>query len=43
MAIKNYDHNGNVNRVHPKQINGQELNAQHYPLTGKGTRIYSKA
>ena len=26
---------GNVNRVHPKSINGQEVKSTHYPLTGK--------
>jgi hypothetical protein len=26
-----YDHFGKVNRVHPKQINGQELTSPHYP------------
>ena len=31
---ESYDHQGNVNRVHPKTINGQRLNAQHYPPTG---------
>ena len=30
-----YDHSGNVNRIHPKQINGQELHAQHYPPIAK--------
>ena len=28
-----YDYNGNVNRVHPKMINGRELISQHYPAT----------
>ena len=27
-----YDQLGNVNRVHPKDINGQSLTSQHYPL-----------
>ena len=26
-----YDINGNVNRVHPKDLNGQQLSSQHYP------------
>ena len=26
-----YDHFGNVNRVHPKTINGQEISSIHYP------------
>jgi hypothetical protein len=30
-----YDHYGKVNRVHPKQINGQECSSQHYPPTRK--------
>ena len=28
-----FDHFGNVNRVHPKSINGQTVNSQHYPPT----------
>lgn len=28
------DHFGNVNRVHPKFINGQVINSEHYPPTG---------
>lgn len=28
-----YDHQGNVNRVHPKMIDGQQLDAHHYPPT----------
>lgn len=28
-----YDHKGNVNRIHPKNINGQDVNSQHYPPT----------
>lgn len=28
-----YDHQGGVNRVHPKQINGQQVTSQHYPPT----------
>jgi filamentous hemagglutinin len=31
---ENYDQSGNVNRVHPKTINGQVVNSQHYPPTG---------
>ncbi|CUI18079.1 rhs family protein (plasmid) [Candidatus Protochlamydia naegleriophila] len=27
-----YDHTGNVNRVHPKSINGQTVTSPHYPL-----------
>lgn len=29
-----YDQSGNVNRIHPKSLNGQDLTAQHYPPTG---------
>ncbi len=28
-----YDHNGNVNRVHPKMINGEVVDIPHYPPT----------
>ena len=28
------DHQGKVNRVHPKMIDGQDIVARHYPLTG---------
>ncbi len=28
-----YDHDGNVNRVHPKTINGQNIKGKHYPPT----------
>jgi RHS repeat-associated protein len=31
---ENYDQSGNVNRVHPKMINGQQVQSQHYPPTG---------
>jgi hypothetical protein len=30
-----YDQAGNVNRVHPKMINGQTVNSNHYPPTAK--------
>lgn len=30
-----YDQAGNVNRVHPKMINGQTVNSQHYPPTAR--------
>jgi len=33
--MESYDHAGNVNRVHPKMINGQTVNAPHYPPTSK--------
>lgn len=35
MWWESYDHAGNVVRVHPKMINGQQVNAPHYPPTGK--------
>ncbi|KTD65105.1 J domain-containing protein [Legionella shakespearei] len=35
---ESYDHQGNVNRVHPKTIDGQNLRAQHYPPTGTEKR-----
>jgi hypothetical protein len=28
-----YDHKGNVNRIHPKMIDGQDVVGQHYPPT----------
>lgn len=30
-----YDQAGSVNRVHPKMINGQTVNSQHYPPTAR--------
>lgn len=30
----NYDHAGNVVRVHPKMVNGQTVNSPHFPPTG---------
>ena len=33
-----YDHHGNVIRVHPKQINGQDIISSHYPLIGEEIR-----
>lgn len=35
MWWESYDQAGNVTRVHPKMINGQQVNAPHYPPTGK--------
>ena len=32
--MESYDHNGNVNRVHPKSVNGQVVDSIHYPPTG---------
>lgn len=37
-----YDHMGNVNRVYPKNLNGQELNAQHYPPTKVENEFFQK-
>ena len=31
--IENYAHDGSVNRVHPKMLDGQDLISQHYPPT----------
>ena len=28
-----YDHQGNINRIHPKMIDGQQVHGQHYPPT----------
>jgi tetratricopeptide (TPR) repeat protein len=33
--METYDHSGQVNRVHPKMKDGQVLESQHYPPTGK--------
>ena len=33
--MESYNHSGQVNRVHPKSINGQTVNSQHYPPTAK--------
>ena len=35
---ESYDHHGNVNRVHPKMVNGQRTFGQHYPPTGAEIR-----
>lgn len=32
---ESYDHSGNVNRVHPKEINGKAIIRPHYPPTEK--------
>ncbi len=32
--MESYDQSGSVIRVHPKSINGQPVDAQHYPPTG---------
>jgi len=33
--MESYDHAGNIVRVHPKTINGQQIIGPHYPPTGK--------
>lgn len=40
--MENYDHSGNVIRVHPKSINGQPVIGQHYPPTGKEIQAGAK-
>ena len=35
-----YDYSGNINRVHPKMINGEDLFAQHYPPTYKELQFF---
>lgn len=37
---ESYDCQGNVNRVHPKMIDGQDLIGQHYPPTGKEMGLF---
>ena len=37
-----YDHMGNVNRIHPKMIDGQQVSGQHYPLTKTEVEAVSK-
>ncbi len=37
-----YDHVGNVNRVHPKTIDGFDVVAQHYPLTKAELELLAK-
>jgi RHS repeat-associated protein len=39
---ESYNHNGNVNRVHPKNINGQEIKGPHYPPTKSEVNVLSK-
>ncbi|WP_218814161.1 DnaJ domain-containing protein [Rickettsiella endosymbiont of Dermanyssus gallinae] len=36
-----YDQKGNVNRVHPKTLDGQKLRGQHYPPTKSELRAWS--
>ncbi|MCB9497029.1 MAG: RHS repeat protein [Fibrobacteria bacterium] len=33
--MESYDQTGNINRVHPKMLNGQTLNSWHFPPTAK--------
>ncbi|CAG9000314.1 MAG: hypothetical protein CENE_02309 [Candidatus Celerinatantimonas neptuna] len=33
--MESYNQAGKVNRVHPKSINGQTVNSQHYPPTAR--------
>src|SRR5690606_610353 len=40
--MESYDHAGSVIRVHPKAINGQPLDAQHYPPTGTELESWEK-
>jgi hypothetical protein len=37
-----YDHEGNINRVRPKMIDGQDVFSQHYPPTKSELEIFSK-
>ena len=37
-----YDQEGNVNRVHPKNLNGQILIAQHYPPTKAELELFQE-
>ncbi|NGX47001.1 MAG: tRNA nuclease WapA [Chlamydiae bacterium] len=37
--MESYNHFAEVNRVHPKMINGQTLNSMHYPPIGSELRI----
>lgn len=40
--IENYDFDGNVNRVHPKMLNGQNLQGQRYPPTKTELELFSR-
>jgi hypothetical protein len=40
--MESYDHKGQINRVHPKMLNGQKLKSLHFPLTGKEIETLSK-
>ncbi|MBI2353404.1 hypothetical protein HYV11_04155, partial [Candidatus Dependentiae bacterium] len=39
---ESYDYYGNVNRINPKMINGQNIIGQHYPPTGKEIEYWKK-
>ena len=42
MVYECYDHVGNINRVHPKMIDGCELISQHYPATQSEIETFMK-
>ena len=39
---ESYDQCGNVNRIHPKTLDGQDVRAQHYPPTKSETEQLSR-
>ncbi len=40
--IESYDQKGNVNRIHPKMIDGRSISCQHYPPTKVELEAFSK-
>jgi filamentous hemagglutinin len=40
--IENYNHDGSVNRIHPKTLDGQDLKAQHYPPIKSESKAFAK-
>jgi hypothetical protein len=40
--MESYDKQGNVNRVHPKTIDGQDITGQHYPPTQRELKSFIK-
>lgn len=40
--MESYDHSGSVIRVHPKSINGQPVDAQHYPPIGSELKSWEQ-
>jgi hypothetical protein len=40
--MESYDQSGSVIRIHPKNINGQAVDAQHYPATGVELKIWGQ-